>query len=225
MPTRLYFTEYQSPLAPAFSGAWFGTAQATRFALNPLKDLAAVTVGDTITINATANRPELDRQYISPGLNGDQTINGLCSGQLMVREFNANDNTNQVRLCAKVVSNDGATVRGTLLDLLNYGPTVEFISNASLRNKTIVSGDGNVSVNTVSAQDGDRIVLEVGYACSAGGSTPQAAARWGGGGFGGPELPIDETQTTAAAGWFDLGSVNLRFRQTQFMAFGDEEQA
>jgi hypothetical protein len=226
MPTRLYFANGQMPpVAPAFSGAWFGATAGTRYVLKPWKDGVTPAVGDTISINATLNRPELDRQYVTYGLDGPQTIAGLCSGQLMVREFAANDDVNQVRLCAKVVSNDGATVRGTLLDLANYGPTAEFISNASLRNKTIVSGAGNVSVNSINAEDGDRIVLEIGYACAAGGTTPQAAAAWGGGAYSSPDLPINETQTTAAAGWFDLGSVNLRFRQTQFISQSDEENA
>jgi hypothetical protein len=223
MATRLYFSNFRASVAPAFSGAWSGTALASRYILNPFKDAMAVTVGSTIDLNALANRFELDRQYISPGLNGNQTISGLCSGQIMVREFATTDDVNQVRVCAKVVSNNGATVRGTLLNFANYGPTLEFINNASLRNKTIVSGNGNVSVGTINALDGDRIVVELGYNATAGGTTPQAAAGYGGGGRFAADLPIDETTTTSMAGWFDLGSVNLKFRRTQFTEMSDEE--
>lgn len=224
MPTRLYFTNIQATrVAPAFSGGWFSSTAGTRYSLNPGKDQNPVVVGATININATANRAELDRQYISPGLLTNTSISGPCSGQLMVREFNVNDDVNQVRLCATVVSNDGTTVRGTLLNLANYGPTLELINNASLRNKTIISGAGNVSVNTIAALAGDRIVLEVGYACSAGGTTPQAAGSWGAGTFGSPDLPVDETTTTAAAGWFELGAVNLKFRKTQFFETSDDD--
>jgi hypothetical protein len=220
--SRLYFTNATGNLPTPVSGTWTTTAQMTRFLMKPYKDGVTPVQAQTINIGASAGNSALDRMFITPGLNGAQTISGRVSGQLMVRELNTNDDVNRILITARVVHNNGVTIRGVLLPWANYGPTAEFLNNA-VRNKSIISGAATVNVSPVAAQDGDRIVLEIGYQVSAGGTSPQAAAAWGGGAFSSPDLPQDETTTTAAAGWFDFGSVDLNFRQTQFIETSDEE--
>lgn len=214
MPTFLYFTNSQRPnnIAPAISGGafgWISGAQMTRWVMKPTKDNIVPTAGTTIDMAPASGNLVLDRQYISPGLAGGQPIIGVVSGQLMVREFANGDNVDRVFLCAKLVSNDGATVRGTLLNLANYGLTLEFLHTA-MRNAHLATGQA--LTNSLTAEDGDRIVLEIGYQNSAAGTTPQAAGAWGG---NAPNLPRDQT-TTAGAGWFSL-SGNLKFRRTEFI--------
>ncbi len=190
---------------------WMSTTGAQRNALTPIPDKVIPAVGSTINLGVNAGFIALDRQYISPGLSQNQTINGLYSGQLMVREFATTDNVDIVMLCAKVLSNDGSIIRGTLINSGNYGPVAEFINNNSLRNKTIASGQ---TMNTVNALRGDRIVLEVGYQISTAGTTPQAAAGWG---SSAPRLPVDETTTTNGAGWL-LITPTLEFNTTTFIS-------
>ena len=74
----------------------------------------------------------------------------------MVREYATSDNVDQIICKIAVVSADGLTVRGTLL-AIGIGPTGEFLSNTSHRNKTIA--DGN-SLGSVAAQDGDYLARD-----------------------------------------------------------------
>jgi hypothetical protein len=211
MPTRFYFPLNTPALvSPAFSANWTGTLPTNRYHMPTSKnDSSPITTGPTRSLSAGAGSTSLDRQYVSAGLNGQQVISGNCSGQLMVREFNAGDNVDRAILTLRVVSNDGSVVRGTPLSFGNYGPTLEFISNASLRNKTLADGD---ALTTVTGLDGDRLVLEIGYQNSTAGSTVEAAAKWG---TNAADLPVNETQTTNGAGWFSI-TPNLKFKTTQF---------
>ncbi len=220
MSTYLYFSSSAIPnkVIPAFSGMWKSTGDATRSILTPNKIKDAITIGTTINGATTAFTPFLDRQYVTPGLNGRQVISGFISGQLMAREFATNDDVNRVVMCARVFSNDGTTVRGTLLGSGNYGDTLELINNASCRNHIIASG-AVATMNAVTGLDGDRIVFEIGYVCTAGGTSPQAAAKWG---AGAPLLPQNATQATDGAGWLLLFP-NLKFRSTQINRIESDE--
>ena len=230
MPTRLYFNQQISgaPVNPAPSGAWGATAGAGRCILAPWRDgvTPAVTLPHVraINIGAGAGSTALDRICITPGLDGAQSISGRISGQLMVREYATTDNVDRAIVNAKLVSNDGATIRAVLLAQGIYGPTLEFVNNATHRNKTLISGTAVVNVSTVDAQDGDRIVFEIGWSNSTAGTTPQAGALWGGGAYNSPVLPVNETQTTAAAGWIDFRDLDLKFREDKFICIeGDDE--
>ena len=117
--------------------------------------------------------------------------------QIMVREYADTDNVAAIYLCVKVVSEDGSTVRGTLLSLNYYAGVSEFINNATHRNKKGADGD---SMSDVDAQDGDRIVVEIGYSDAAG-TTPEASAKWG---ENADDLPENETQTADGAGWIEF---------------------
>lgn len=220
MSTYLYFTSAALPnkMAPAYSGMWVTTANASRRVLTPTKTKDAITIGTTINGSGNAFISYLDRQYITPGLNGTQVISGFVSGQLMVRMFAATDAVDRVLMCARVFSNDGSVVRGTLLPSGNYGVTSTFLNNATCRNFIIASG-ATASMNAVTGQDGDRIVFEIGYTNSTAGTTPQAAAKWG---ANAPLLPQNITQTTDGAGWLLLFP-NLKFRQTEIKYIESDE--
>lgn len=207
----LYFSLQSGSVNTPFSGMWQTTAGATRFILKSIKNKDAITAGSTINGGAAAGSIYLDRQYISEPLAYPQLINGQISGQLMVRELAGTDNVDRVFVCGKVVSKDGSVIRGTILPSGNYGPTLEFIANATHRNKTIIT---NQALTSVQALQGDRLVFEIGYSNSTAGTTPQASAKWG---MNAPRLPVNETQTTDGAGWLQI-TPDLEFARTMFVA-------
>lgn len=208
MATRLYFKATEAaPVNPGFDGAWGYTGEALRRALSLVREY-----GDTPASGAqigpwTPGQVALDRQYVSPPLSGAQTITGIVKLYLLAREFASTDNATS-RLGLRVVSNDGITFRGTVLAVAQYGPNTEL--STGLRNKGFADGDAVASVN---AQDGDRIVVEVGYTdgIGAAGTTPEAQAQWGAEAKGTySDLPENET-ATAGIGWVEF-SQNLAFQ-------------
>ena len=198
MATRLYFPATDAAaVSPSFDSGWNYTSEAARGGLTHTKGSSPITEGTRIGAwSNTAGQKALDRQYISSPLNGDQTISGTVKMQLLVREFATSDNADQIILAIKVVSNDGSSVRGTLLSLGSYGPTAEFL-DTSHRNKTGADGDSLTSVN---ALDTDRILVEIGYSNSTTATTPEASAQWG---ENATDLGENETDT-AGAGWIEF---------------------
>jgi hypothetical protein len=207
--TRMYFpATTAAAVSPTYDTGWNYNSEAGRYKLVSTKGSSAITVGTRIGAwTATAGQKALDRQYVSDPLSGAQTVSGTVKLQLMVREYATSDNVDQIILVMTVVSNDGGTVRGTLLSIGNYASTGEFINNATHRNKKGADGD---SLNSVSAQDGDRIVVEIGYSNSTSATSPEGSAKWG---ENATDLPEDETQTTNGAGWIEF-SANLTFQAT-----------
>jgi hypothetical protein len=203
MATRFYFpASTAADVSPSVDAGWNYVSEAVRRELVKYKGASAITVGTRIGI-WTAGNYALDRQYVSNPI-AAQTISGTFKMQLMTREYNAANDVVAILLCVKVVSGDGNTVRGTLLSLNNYGSILEFINAASHRNKTGADGD---ALTQVVAQDGDRIVVEIGYT-DAFGTDPEANAKWG---ENATDLPENETQTTNGAGWVEFsGSVRLQ---------------
>lgn len=193
-------SDLTSPVAPAFEGGWTTTTGAVRRRLNHSKGASAIAPGTRLGWANTAGTKQLDRQYVSNPLDGAQSVGGSIKMQLQVREFANSDNVDQLMLAIKVVSIDGATVRGTVLALANYGPTAEFRS-AGFRNKIGADGDASTLVD---ALDGDRIVVEIGYSNSTTGTTPEAQANYG---EAATDLPEgDEAQVPDGAGWVEFGS-------------------
>jgi hypothetical protein len=210
--TRFYFpASTLADVSPAF-GTWDGTSQALRRKMVTTKGTSAITAGSIIDVPTTGNGQGLDRQYVSAPI-AAQTISGTAKGYLMVREYATGDNVDRIYVRGFVVSNDGTTARGSFLCFSTgspnfpaaLGPTAEFISNATHRNKVIA--DGDTLTQNVITQDGDRIVLEIGYSHTSG-TSPQASAKWG---ENAADLPENETQTSDGAGWFEL-SMNIAFQ-------------
>lgn len=204
MPSRLYFPATGAPpVTPAFETGWNYNSEASRVLIPAAKGTTAITIGTQIGPWAdTAGQKALDRQNISLPLQA-QTIAGTVKMQLMVREYAAADNVDQLWLSIRVCNNAGTAFTGTLLALGSYGPTGEFISNASHRNKTGADGD---ALSSLAVNAGDRLVVETGYSNSTTGGTPNASAKWG---ENATDLPEDETQTTDGAGWIEFSQTLL----------------
>lgn len=207
---RLYFPASEAAdVSPAFDSGFTSTASAVRRKLAHVKGTSAIAVGSTISL-PTATDYGLDRQYVSSPLKA-QTILGTTTlkMQLMVREFAASDDVDYVVTTVRVVSNDGSTVKAHLLNFAGYGTVgTEFINAASCRNSICIVGVWDISSNgsygggDYTVDEGDRLVVDIGYGCSTGiGTTPQAAAKWG---ENASDLPEDDSQTTDGAGWIEF---------------------
>jgi hypothetical protein len=220
MATRFYFPATTVADVNPAPGAWNYITEAVFRYLAKTKGASPITLGTQVgPWTATAGQKALDRVYVSDPLS-PQTISGTAKMQLMVREYATSDNVDQLILLIKVVSGNGATVRGTLLALGNYASTAEFINNATHRNKKGADGD---ALSSVVCLEHDRIVVEIGYCNSVAGTTPEASAKWG---ENATDLPENETQTTDGAGWIEF-SGNIVFSSEpnldkQVAATGDD---
>lgn len=154
----------------------------------------------------TANTRALLRQYVSNPL-GAQTIASTTTvkGTIRVLESAANDNIDKVSLKLLVVSNDGQTLRCTLLAKGDYGPTNEWAT--ALTNRRIADGDTISAACSVTA--GDRVVIEIGF-----NNTLAGTSITGTGNFGdnsASDLADNETGTAADNPFVEL-SQTLTFQ-------------
>lgn len=179
-------------VAPTTDAAWTDTADLLRRSMTTQQDVDAMETGTLV--EWTAGDVAIDRQYISPPVHAG-TLAGSVKCQIRSREVYVTENTQQ-RLGVRVVSPDGATVRGTLLAVGFYGTRTEL--STALTNTSYADGD---ALTPVVAQEGDRLVVELGYADVVGAS-PRGRSRWGS--TGGIDLPEDETTTIDRRPWFEI---------------------
>lgn len=199
MAKRFYFPSgTAADVSPAFDAGWDASSQGLRRKLNDPKGSTSLALGSTITVpDAAAGATALDRQYVSEPLAANILIDGTVKGQLMPRETNLNDNVDQVAVSIRVFDTTGATLRATLLALGTYAAADEFgVGDPNTENRKIADGD---TLTPYTTQDGDRLVIELGYATSLGGSSPGARSYFGD--ASATDLPEDTTTT-------DLGTMN-----------------
>lgn len=203
MATRLYFPlTTGAPVSPAVDAAWQYISQVVRRALAFSKGTSAILAGTTIG-PWTVGQMALDRQYVSEPLAPGTVfaVANTVTMQLMAREFQTTDDVDRGFLGVRIVSQDGATVRATVLPVANYGSIGEFIAISAMRNKTFASGAALAAGYTTVV--GDRLVIEIGYSNAATGLTPNAAAKYG---ENAADLPVNETQQTDGAGWIEFSN-------------------
>lgn len=198
MATRYYFSAATAPdvLGVAFDAGWDVTTDAVRRKLLSAAD-GADTLADGATLSWNAGEEVLCRQYLSDRI-GVTTIDGTVKCQIRCQSSMADDAVRS-RLCVKVVSEDGSVVRGTLLAVGLYGPNTAF-AHLGMRNKTFADGD---TVTTVVTENGDRILVEIGYSDSSG-TTPQGHSRFGS--SDASDLPENETTATDLNPWIEFSN-------------------
>lgn len=229
MATRLYLTAATAPVTPAsgtYTGGttegWDGPA-----APGPTTNKLArsgVWPGATTFTNAaqtkgntTANTDHCNRKFVSDPLIGAQSIvnTGTLRGQASFLESAATANAH-TQIIAKVVSNDGATLRGVLYSGDSRTGTVDEMTTAN-RNQNVPAAtiDPVTISNTVSALDGDRILVEIGFRANSTTSTHGTTLRFGSTATpgGANDLAVDGTETTDLNGWVEF-SQNLNFEYT-----------
>lgn len=202
MATRLYFEANTVPaITPAFDGNWASNAQAVRRLLRTTQDATTETRAGALT--GAADDEDLIVQLISPPLAGAQTVSGTMTVVSRGRELAGTDNINSRPRHARVVQADGS-LRGTLEAYTVPASTTElsttFAGQQHMTNGAIIS---------VNAQDGDRIVVEIGYRESSTGTTPQWEMVLGG--TGTDHGSAANNDTTGTVPWLEL-SANLVFQ-------------
>ena len=206
--TRLYFGTSAAPVNPAFQTGWEDNSAGQRFKLNDVKGSTAIAAGQTVVIAEDTGNQDLDRQYVSTRMNaGIMFITATTSMKavVMMREFAGTDDVTMCITGVRIMSEDGLTERASLFSVANYGPVLEFINNATMRNKQC--SDGDLSLATYTTVLGDRLVIELGYQTDALETTPEAAGKWG---ENATDCAENETNTTDCAGWIEF-SVTITF--------------
>lgn len=188
-------------VSPAFDAAWNITSSATRrIALTATSGTPLANNSCGIAVSNGDNC--LAAQFVSAPLLGDQEISGTIKGQVGAREFTTALDA-MAQLVVRVVSNDGSTVRGTLLSAQAEALSSEWATAASHVNRKFpLAALSPAALSTVNALDGDRLVFEIGAKVGAatGSATTlrfqddQAS-----------DLPEDETTASGSANpWLEL---------------------
>jgi hypothetical protein len=174
MATRFYLhstgTADHVPLAPV---GWSETTGFDILECAPYKMGTPMTSKTRATSLTAANSKILIRQYMSIPI-AAQTIGvGTVKGTIRALESAINDNADAVTCRIWLASQDAQTNRGTILAIAN-STVAEF--STSLRAKRIAAG---VATSSVTAQDGDHIIIELGYTMTTGGTSVSADLNFG----------------------------------------------
>lgn len=139
-----------------------------------------------------------------------QTITGTI--QARVRSWESSDDANaRSQFIAKVVSHDGATVRGILIPASTTSGTVnEWVIAADVtgaRNARYPRLSASSTVTPVTCLDGDRVVFEFGVRAANTVTTPfTVGVEFG---EAGDDLPANETNTAPGAPWVQFSTAVL----------------
>lgn len=200
-------------VAPAFDSGWESTGGADRLRMHTAKQSTALAT-KTASIPGFTASDALVRQYVSDPLNAG-SISGTVKAIIQAKEGSASLDQ-RAQLVIRVVSNDGATVRGTLL-AMDTGALANEFSATALTNRRFPKGSSGATLSAVSAQAGDRIVVEVGYRQHASLFSSFYAVLFGYGwgqlrfGDTGADLAENETDTGAGSPWLEF-SQTLSFQ-------------
>lgn len=166
-PTRFYIPAFNTPdISPAFSAGWEVTDATVRRTLQraPQDRLETGSVISEWLLAAETSTSVVDVavfQAVSDPV-GAGTISGFVKGSMSCRESAVGaDARTQMRLV--VVSNDGSTIRGVLLELDESALSNEWNTVARTRHFPLNWTGSGAALSSVAALEGDRIVCEVGF--------------------------------------------------------------
>ncbi len=193
LPTRFYLQNATAAVATATRGAWDATGGLVTRAMSTTKSGAIATVAVAETSN-TNNYDVLMLKFISEPIPAQTIAAGSTLSWVIGSLESAGQANMHYHVHAYVVSNDGATLRGTLLN--NDIDADEW--------STTDQGDapsGAKSLTAVTAQANDRIVIEIGYQAQNNSATSRTGTLWYGGTGG--DLTDGGNETTMT-GWFEF---------------------
>jgi hypothetical protein len=203
--TRLYFeATTAADVSPAYGSGWASNAEAVRRKLRTSQQAATETRSGALA--GTADDNDLIVQLISPPLSGDQTISGTATIVSRGRELAGTDNINSRPRALRVIKPD-LTDRGVLQAYTIPASTTEL--STSLAGQQHMT---NGSITSVSALNGDRIVVEIGYRESGTGTTPNWEMVLGG--TGTDHGTAANNDTTGTVPWLEF-SANLVFQSAE----------
>lgn len=202
MATRLYgIANTAAPISPTPDAAWQSTTGFVSRSLSLVKDATTETRA-AVTVTSGANNETLAFQLISNPLDA-QSVSGTVTIITRGRELAGTDNIGARARGIRVVSGDGTTVRGTCLAQGFHSVTTEL--------GTTIAGypaANAQAISSVSAQAGDRLVVEIGYGMTTTGTSPQYDMVIGG---NGTDHGTGEADATGTVPWIEF-SANLTFQ-------------
>jgi len=202
--TRFYLTSSgAAAVNPAFAG-WTNTTGADRLKCVTARISSAFTTKTYSIEDTGAPFNDLSRQYVSDPINAGD-ITGTVKGILAAAE-GVTQMTTYPQIVIRVVSNDGSTFRGTLIDFNNAAVSNEYaISTTVWTSRKFPrnwSGSGT-TVTTVTAQANDRIVIDIGFRQDVNGEGSGVVGhRYGDN--NGSDKAEDETGTTDLNAWIEF---------------------
>lgn len=209
--TRFYLPSTgTATISPAFDSAWDDTSSVTSRPASTTRGTSAFAeITDTETSSSNTWDVCLGR-YISEPLSA-QTISGTVMGIIRARESNTAANARS-QMVIRVVSGDGTTVRGTLLAQNNTTTNInEWVATTTVtaaRNARFPVGSAAAALTSVTAQQGDRIVIEVGgRAVNTSTTSYTLGMRFG---ENAADLADNETGVVEGAPWIDF-SAGIQF--------------
>ncbi len=226
VPTRIYFPSsgVADVTTIAFDAGWESTVSAVRrqAIVNGRK---RGTAAASVNVVGTAANPEqqLHAQYVTRPLRG-QTISGNVRGQFRALESAAQANAT-IQIGIRVVSQDGQTVRGTLLAVGGTTTTTatppEFATSLTNR-QLLTSGDVSpLPLSSVVCQEGDRLVIEIGHNNKDTSTTRNCDISFGDNTV---DLLTDNTTTTAQDPWIEFDTTIAFQDQVEILTLDDVGQ-
>ena len=209
MSTRFYFGQLITAPTLAFSAAWSAPGSTPqRLLMRTVKRKAAPNTAPVVFSASETTAAILNKQHIqlvSMPL-GAQTITGTVKGYAL---FSESDLTQDCRVqCEmRIIAPDG-TVRGTLLAADAGALSSEFTTTATNRRIPLLAATNTLT--SVTALDGDYLVIEIGHRTHVASATAYTATiRWHDDPATG-DLPEDETTTTTTlAPWLEFSQTLL----------------
>lgn len=207
MPTRFYLptTAQAAPVSPAFGSQWNNTGSASRRKTSTTKANTPTTDDATpLTVGSTATTNRLSHQWVSDPI-GAQTISGTLSAVVICAESATSANAS-LQVVVRVVSNDGSTERGVLYAghaaaNNSTSGTLGHEMGTSAQTRIIPSG---TALSSVTTQDGDRIVIEMGARFNNSTGTTQYVQFRLGDPSATSDLALTASQTPTGAPWVEL---------------------
>jgi len=179
--TRFYLpASGTAPVSPGFGSPWNVTTSATRGPAPTSKSGTSFSGAVNFSETSATRINRLARQWVSDRF-GAGDISGTFSVVVLCLESSTNANLS-LQCVIRVVSEDGATVRGTLY--AGHALTTE-VATAGAIGQEMGTGAltrifNAVAVTPVTAQNGDRIVIEIGYrAHNTSASSYVGSFQWG----------------------------------------------
>ena len=154
MTTRFYLPSSGAvPITPSFAAAWDDETIGIRCPTSTSKINSAM-VSKSFGDNNDLDRSIVFAQYISPSLDGAQTVTGDVGFVIRASEGGTSFNM-LTAITIRVLSNDGTSVTGTPLALTRDDTEMD----TSLESRHFFA-----TLKEVNKNDGDRVVIEIGTA-------------------------------------------------------------
>lgn len=208
MPTRFYLPSTgAAAVSPAVGGVWDQTGTITRRPLAATPSDTAIVAPDSAYVaetSATSPWDVLLRQYVSDPI-GPQTISGTFSFVAKALE-SAGTADMFIQLRIAVVSGDGTVERGELY----AGNTATTLGGAGASNQEMSNGGTRiynaVALSPIAAQNGDRLLLEVGYRALNVDATSRSGGVQQGDPTSGTDYALAADTATGNRPWFELSA-------------------